>query len=172
MLSGWHVHAKQYANELKERADVKITALWDEDTTRGTEWAKELEADFETDLATLLKREDVDAVAICSPTDMHKEIMLAAAKAGKHIFCEKPIDFDLDKINKALSEVEKAGVKFQVGFVRRFDHNHKKVRDIVASGVLGRPHIVKVTSRDPEFPAHRLCKGFRRSLYGYDDSRL
>jgi len=73
-----------------------------------------------------------------------------AAAANKHIFCEKPIHTDTDKIREALAAVEKAGVKLQVGFVRRFDHNHRKVRDVVASGKMGKPHIVKVTSRDPE----------------------
>ena len=73
-----------------------------------------------------------------------------AAEAGKHVFCEKPIHTDLDKIREAIAATEKAGVKLQVGFVRRFDHNHKKVHDVVASGRLGAPHLVKVCSRDPD----------------------
>ena len=92
----------------------------------------------------------IEAVFICSSTNTHAEFIIRAAKAGKHIFCEKPIDTKLDKIREALAAVEKAGVKLQVGFVRRFDHNHKAVRDTVASGVLGAPNIVKVTSRDPD----------------------
>lgn len=95
---------------------------------------------------------DIDAVFICSSTNTHADFIIEAAKAGKHIFCEKPIHTDLAKIHEALDAVEKAGVKLQVGFVRRFDHNHKKVRDVVASGRLGAPHIVKVCSRDPEGP--------------------
>lgn len=102
------------------------------------------------DPLSVINDEEVDAVFICSSTDSHAELIIAAAKAGKHIFCEKPIHTDISIIKKALSEVENAGVKLQVGFVRRFDHNHKKVRDTVASGRLGKPHIVKVTSRDPE----------------------
>ncbi|OUP53142.1 inositol 2-dehydrogenase [Butyricicoccus pullicaecorum] len=92
----------------------------------------------------------IDAVFICSSTNTHAEFIMRAAQAGKHIFCEKPIDTDLKKIEQALLAVEKAGVKLQVGFVRRFDHNHKKVRDTVASGRLGMPHLIKVTSRDPD----------------------
>ncbi|WP_087066056.1 inositol 2-dehydrogenase [Intestinibacillus massiliensis] len=92
----------------------------------------------------------IDAVFICSSTNTHAEFIMRAAKAGKHIFCEKPIDTNLDKIREALAAVEQAGVKLQVGFVRRFDHNHKMVHDTVASGRLGKPHIVKVTSRDPD----------------------
>ncbi len=73
---------------------------------------------------------DIDAVFICSSTNTHADFIIEAAKAGKHIFCEKPIHTDLAKIHEALDAVEKAGVKLQVGFVRRFDHNHKKVRDV------------------------------------------
>ncbi|HML38607.1 MAG TPA: inositol 2-dehydrogenase [Bacillota bacterium] len=102
------------------------------------------------DPLSVINDKEIDAVFICSSTDSHAEMIIAAAKAGKHIFCEKPIHTDVSIVKKALEEVEKAGVKLQVGFVRRFDHNHKKVRDTVASGRLGKPHIVKVTSRDPE----------------------
>lgn len=92
----------------------------------------------------------IDAVFICSSTQTHADFIKKAAAAGKHIFCEKPIDTDLAKIADALDAVKKANVKLQVGFVRRFDHNHKMVRDTVASGRLGKPHIIKVTSRDPD----------------------
>ena len=92
---------------------------------------------------------EVEAVFICSSTPTHADFIKKAAAAGKHVFCEKPIDTDIDKIKDAIDAVEKAGVKLQVGFVRRFDHNHKKVCDVVASGKLGAPNIVKVTSRDP-----------------------
>ena len=101
---------------------------------------------------------DVDAVFICSSTDTHAEFIVKAAEAGKHIFCEKPISTDVKVIEDALAAVDKAGVKLQVGFVRRFDHNHKKVRDTVASGILGDPAIVKVTSRDPEAPPMSYVK--------------
>ncbi|MBR1560358.1 MAG: inositol 2-dehydrogenase [Clostridia bacterium] len=95
---------------------------------------------------------DIDAVLICSPTGTHPDFIRRAAAAGKHIFCEKPVGLDIPDIESALDAVKKAGVKLQLGFVRRFDHNHKKVRDVVASGRLGAPHVVKVCSRDPEQP--------------------
>lgn len=104
------------------------------------------------DPADIMNDKDIDAVFICSPTDTHADFIIQAARRGKHIFCEKPIHTDIQKIKEALAEVDNAGVKLQVGFVRRFDHNHKKVRDTVASGRLGKPHIVKITSRDPEGP--------------------
>ena len=82
----------------------------------------------------ILSSRDVDAVLICSPTDTHSDLVVLAAQAGKHIFCEKPIDHSLAKIDQALAAVEKAGVKFQVGFNRRFDANFARVRRSVVSG--------------------------------------
>lgn len=104
------------------------------------------------DYNKILQDKDVDAVFICASTDMHSPISIAAARAGKHIFCEKPIDHDLGKIEEVLAEVKKAGVKYQVGFNRRFDRNFKHVREVVKQGGVGDVQIVKVTSRDPEAP--------------------
>ncbi len=100
----------------------------------------------------ILQDPQIDAVAICSATDTHAEIIQQAAAAGKHIFCEKPIDHDLARIDAALEAVENAGVKFQVGFNRRFDANFRKVHEMVAAGKIGDPHILRITSRDPAPP--------------------
>ncbi|MFV0529445.1 MAG: inositol 2-dehydrogenase [Lachnospiraceae bacterium] len=122
-------------------------------------WAESLGiAKCTSDPAEVFADPDVDAVFICSSTDTHADFIIKAAEAGKHIFCEKPIHTDISKIEEALAAVEKANVKLAVGFVRRFDHNHKAVRDTVASGKLGAPHIVKVTSRDPEAPPMEYVK--------------
>jgi myo-inositol 2-dehydrogenase/D-chiro-inositol 1-dehydrogenase len=116
-------------------------------------WAAEVGIPKVTkDPADIMNDKDIDAVFICSPTDTHADFIIEAARKGKHIFCEKPIHTNIQKIKEALAEVDKARVKLQTGFVRRFDHNHKKVHDTVASGILGKPHIVKITSRDPEGP--------------------
>jgi len=100
----------------------------------------------------------IEAVVICSSTDTHSQMIAEAAAAGKHIFCEKPIDHDLAKIDHVLGLVENAGVKLQVGFNRRFDPNFKRVRDIVASGDIGDPHILRITSRDPSPPPIEYVK--------------
>jgi myo-inositol 2-dehydrogenase/D-chiro-inositol 1-dehydrogenase len=100
----------------------------------------------------LLASPDVDAVAICSSTDTHADLLVAAAAAGKAIFCEKPVSLDLGEVDRALDAVEAAGVPFQVGFNRRFDPAHQAVRDAVASGALGDVQIVRITSRDPAPP--------------------
>ena len=111
-----------------------------------------------TDYNTLLADPQIDAVLVTAPTNTHVEISQAAAKAGKHIFCEKPIAFDLEQIDETLAIVEKAGVKFQVGFNRRFDASFKRVREAVASGEIGEPHIMRITSRDPAPPPIEYVK--------------
>jgi myo-inositol 2-dehydrogenase/D-chiro-inositol 1-dehydrogenase len=105
-----------------------------------------------SDYKQVLKLSDVDAVAICTPTNTHYQMILDAAAAGKHIFCEKPIDLSIEKIKVINQQVEKCGVQLMVGFNRRFDPNFLKVREIVKSGKVGVPHVLKITSRDPSPP--------------------
>jgi myo-inositol 2-dehydrogenase/D-chiro-inositol 1-dehydrogenase len=99
-----------------------------------------------------LQDDEIDAVVICSSTDTHAQIIGEAAEAGKQIFCEKPIDFDLERIDRALQAVADAGVKLQIGFNRRFDPNFRRVHEAVAAGQVGVPHILRITSRDPAPP--------------------
>jgi myo-inositol 2-dehydrogenase / D-chiro-inositol 1-dehydrogenase len=100
----------------------------------------------------LLASPDVDAVAICSSTDSHAALLLAAAETGKPVFCEKPVSLDLEDMDRALDAIEEAGVPFQIGFNRRFDPSHASVRAAVTDGSVGEPHLVRITSRDPEPP--------------------
>jgi len=125
--------------------------------------AKEVATQFHVAKATgdyheLLADSSIEAVAICSSTDTHSRIIQEAAAAGKHIFCEKPIDYDLARIHAALSAVEKAGVKLQIGFNRRFDPSFARVRELVTTGAIGQPHIIRITSRDPEPPSLEYIK--------------
>lgn len=100
----------------------------------------------------LLDSPDVDAVAICSSTDTHVDLVIRAAAAGKAIFCEKPISLSLAEVEKAMATVEEAGVPFMIGFNRRFDPGHKSVHDAVAAKEIGDLHILRITSRDPAPP--------------------
>jgi len=110
------------------------------------------------DHRAIMENPDIEAVVICSSTDTHARMIEEAAAAGKHIFCEKPIDFDLARIDRALAAVEEAGVKLQIGFNRRFDPNFKRVHDLVAEGKVGQPHILRITSRDPAPPPIEYVK--------------
>lgn len=104
------------------------------------------------DAEAIFSDPEIDGVLICSSTDTHADYIEAAAAAGKAIFCEKPIDLDLSVIDRALAAVERAGVKLQIGFNRRFDPNFRHLRESVRAGAIGTPHIVRITSRDPEPP--------------------
>ncbi|MCH3917793.1 MAG: inositol 2-dehydrogenase [Spirochaetia bacterium] len=101
---------------------------------------------------------EINAVLICSSTDTHAQFIIDAAKAKKNIFCEKPIAYDLEKVKQAIAEAEKAKVKLQIGFCRRFDHNHRAVHDIVEKGQIGKVQVIRITSRDPEPPAIEYVK--------------
>lgn len=127
------------------------------------EAAEKCAADYNIPAATqdhrrILDDERIEAVIICSSTDTHSRFITEAAEAGKHIFCEKPIDHDLRKIDQALEAVERNGVKLQIGFNRRFDPNFKQARDLVAAGKIGTPHLVHIFSRDPAPPPVEYIK--------------
>ncbi|MEZ4726244.1 MAG: inositol 2-dehydrogenase [Caldilineaceae bacterium] len=100
----------------------------------------------------ILADPNIDAIFICSPTGTHAEIMKAAARAGKQIFCEKPIALTLDATDDALAVVNDCGVKLQLGFNRRFDANYARVRQAIAGGEIGNPQILHIISRDPAPP--------------------
>ncbi len=105
------------------------------------------------DYHELLADPEIEAVLIAATTTAHDYIMKDAALAGKQIFCEKPLALELEKIDSALEVVRQAGVKLQVGFNRRFDKNFRQAHDVVASGEIGRPCILRITSRDPGLPS-------------------
>jgi myo-inositol 2-dehydrogenase/D-chiro-inositol 1-dehydrogenase len=105
------------------------------------------------DYHDLLVDPEIEAILIASSTNTHAFMMKDVAAAGKHIFCEKPLALELEEIDKALAAVERAGVKLQVGFNRRFDKSYQRLHEIVASGEIGRPCILRITNRDPDFPS-------------------
>lgn len=136
---------------VKSISDVRLDGVQEFADTMGIENVYE-------DYNEILNDPEIDAVLICSSTDTHAPISIAAAKAGKNIFCEKPIDHDLKRIHDVLDAVKEAGVKFQVGFNRRFDHNFARINQVTKDGIIGAPHILKITSRDPEPPSPEYVK--------------
>lgn len=146
MLSKWHVHADGYARMLKETGKVEITAVWDDDIARGEAWAHALGADFEKDLDRLLAREDVEAVICDAPTTAHHDILLQAARAGKHIFTEKalcPTTAECLDVKKA---VEDAGVTFVISFPQRGRPCVRFAREMMARGMFGK--VTMIRARD------------------------
>ena len=150
------IHAENLATRIP---GARVAALADVAGAAAKEVAAQLHvAKATADHRELLADPAVDAVAICSSTDTHSRIIQEAAAAGKHIFCEKPIDYDLTRIHAALAAVDKARVKLQIGFNRRFDPSFAKVRELVASGAVGQPHVIRITSRDPGPPPLEYIK--------------
>lgn len=116
-------------------------------------WAKSMGVQHVCkDYKEILADDEISAVLICSSTDTHSPISLEAIAAGKHVFCEKPVDHDLSKIKEVMDALKGSKVKYQVGFNRRFDHNFAAARAAVASGKIGDLAVLKITSRDPGAP--------------------
>jgi myo-inositol 2-dehydrogenase/D-chiro-inositol 1-dehydrogenase len=150
------MHARNISHQISEG---KILAISDIIEDAAKKVGEELNVPLITnDYQKILSNKDIDGVLICSSTDTHAQIISEAAEAGKHIFCEKPIALEMDKIEKALSTVEKTGVKLMVGFNRRFDPSFKKAKELIAKGEIGEPQLVRITSRDPEPPSLNYIK--------------
>ncbi len=106
----------------------------------------------------LIKDKSIDAVLICSPTNMHSKQIIFAAKHKKDIFCEKPVDLSLEKTIEVLNIINKTKVKFMIGFNRRFDPDFIKVKKMVDDGKIGKVQTIKITSRDPNPPSINYIK--------------
>ncbi|HUK15099.1 MAG TPA: inositol 2-dehydrogenase [Bryobacteraceae bacterium] len=144
------VHAETAAFRLPE---VKIVSITDVDRDAASRLASRCAIPSVAHSSEeILADPAVDAVLICSPTGTHAELIAQAARAGKQIFCEKPVALDLARIDSALEAVAKAGVKLQIGFNRRFDSNFARVRQAVANGEIGMPRLLHIISRDPAPP--------------------
>ncbi|MGF7140209.1 inositol 2-dehydrogenase [Roseimarinus sediminis] len=138
---------------VKSIPQAEVIAVADVDEESANELAQQFGiGKVSTNYLDIVNDSKVEAVVICSPTNTHVKYIIDSAKAGKHIFCEKPIDISIELIQQALVEVNKIGVKLMVGFNRRFDPNFMKIRSMVADGKIGEPHILKITSRDPAPP--------------------
>lgn len=146
------VHITSIATRVKDAVVKSVADPFMNDETAA--WAKAMGAQVVTkDYKEILADPEIAAVLICSSTDTHSPISVEAIKAGKHVFCEKPIDHDIEKIQQVIEALEGTNLKYQVGFNRRFDHNYEAVRRAVAEGKIGKPEIIKITSRDPEPPS-------------------
>lgn len=145
------VHAESITRFVK---GAEVKAIADPYLTEETKaWANAMGiAEAYGDYHKILADPAIDIVLICSSTDTHSQISLEAIAAGKHVFCEKPIDHDVEKIKAVIAALKDSKVKYQVGFNRRFDHNFMAAREAVKSGKIGDLNILKITSRDPGAP--------------------
>jgi 1,5-anhydro-D-fructose reductase (1,5-anhydro-D-mannitol-forming) len=144
ILSFWHVHAQDYANEVLNHPDAEIAAVWDELPLRGRQSANKLGVPFIEDLDELLENPNIDAVTVTTPTNMHHEIIIRAAKAGKHIFTEKVLAPTLKEVNQIVAAVQETGVKLTVSLPRLNDSYTLAIQNVIAEGLLGELTLVRV----------------------------
>jgi predicted dehydrogenase len=144
ILSFWHVHADDYAREAQAHPRTQIVAAWDEDAARGRDKASGLGATFHDDLGEVLARPDVDAVVVTTPTRAHRDVIVAAAIAGKHVFTEKVLALTPPECREILAAVGAAGVKLTVSLPRLADGYTQATRKILADRRLGDITLVRV----------------------------
>ena len=138
LVSRWHVHADEYANAVKQYPDAEIVAVWDESAERGKKWAEALGCRYFGDYGMMLRKGDIDAVVIASPTSMHPSLITKAAKAGKHIFTEKALTIKLTDSKKIAAAVKDNSVKFVVSFPHKSRRELIFAKEAVDSGRLGK----------------------------------
>jgi predicted dehydrogenase len=143
MISFWHVHARDYARQALEHPATEIVAAWDELPDRGWAQAQALGVPFYENLDELLKQPDIDGVIIDTPTNIHSQVMIAAARAGKHIFTEKVIATTLHECNQIVDAVNKAGVKLTVSLPRLSADYTQAIRHILDQKLLGEVTLVR-----------------------------
>ncbi|PBB38946.1 inositol 2-dehydrogenase [Mesorhizobium sp. WSM3868] len=142
---------KVHARAVASNPQAKLVAVADAFEKAATELASAYGAEVRS-CDAIEQAKDIDAVIICTPTDTHADLIERFARAGKAIFCEKPIDLDVKRVEQCLAVVDKAGATLMVGFNRRFDPHFAAVRKAIDDGAIGDVEMVTITSRDPGAP--------------------
>lgn len=143
MLSRWHVHANDYARQANNHPDIRIAAVWDEDPARGRAWAEELGVTFYQDLAALLSDADIDGVIVDTPTNMHRDVIIQAAKSGKHIFSEKVLGLSVEECDDIFAAVDASGVELMLSLPRLSHPYYLFAQRVVDSGSLGQITMIR-----------------------------
>jgi len=142
---------KVHAKAIVGNADAKLVAVADSAEDAANAIAETYGAGIRT-IDAIAAAGDIDAVVICTPTDTHAELIERFARAGKAIFCEKPIDLDIGRVKRCLAVVRETKATLMVGFNRRFDPHFMAVRKAIDEGRIGTVEMVQITSRDPGAP--------------------
>ena len=156
IVSFAHGHAQMYCRRMLTYDDVRLVACWDDNEARGRAAAAEFGMSFSPHLEDLLRNPDVQAVIITCETFRHAEMAVAAAQAGKHILCQKPMALSLEDCDRMAAAVQRAGVTFMMAYQMRHDPSNIKIKELVAGGALGtigllrRRHCINVLF-SPEF---------------------
>jgi predicted dehydrogenase len=137
VLGFWHVHAKDYAKQAQQHPGTELVAVWDNEVERGRAGADQFGVEFTADLDALLAREDLDGVTITTSTDVHRDLMVAAANAGKHIFTEKLLAPTVAEAEEIIAAADANGVKLTVSLPRLAHGYTQAIREVIDSGELG-----------------------------------
>jgi myo-inositol 2-dehydrogenase/D-chiro-inositol 1-dehydrogenase len=142
---------KVHAKAVSSNASAKLIAVADAFPAAAQAIASAYGCEVRT-IEAIEAAKDIDAVVICTPTDTHADLIERFARAGKAIFCEKPIDLDVDRVKACIKVVSETNGKLMVGFNRRFDPHFMAVRQVIDDGKIGSVEMVTITSRDPGAP--------------------
>ncbi len=144
------IHARNYAGRVR---DAELIALCDPSTGSLEAAKQEISVPFYySDYREALKNPEIDAVIVVTPTEFHHEVVIAAAKAGKHVFCEKPMASDEKECDEMIEACRENGVKLQIGFMRRFDRDFRRGKVLLDSGVIGKPTLIRSNTYGPSKP--------------------
>ena len=144
------IHGRNFAGAVP---NARVVAVSDPVAKSSGKACAELGVDTAyADYKEAMKNEEIDAIVIATPTDLHKDIVVAAATAGKHIFCEKPMAITVEECDEMIEITEKHGVKLQIGFMRRFDRSFVAAKERIEQGEIGEVVLVKSLTHGPSVP--------------------
>lgn len=138
LLSRWHVHADDYAREIQANDNLSIKLVWDENADRGEKWAEELGVPFESDLQKVLTNPSIEGVVVTTPTNLHKEVIISAAKNKKHIFTEKILAFTVKDCEEIYNTIDQYGVKLMVSLPRLTEDYYLYAQKVIDNNWIGR----------------------------------
>lgn len=147
-----------HAANLASRTDIRLDFVVDVNDAAAAALAAPAGATVYATLADALDRASCDAIMICSPTDTHVDAIEMVAERGLAIFCEKPIDLSIARVDQAIAAVRRHDVPFMIGFHRRFDPTHRAAHDALSSGRIGRLEQMAIVARDPGPPPAEYVK--------------
>lgn len=159
LLSAWHVHTRWFVKGLEDSGEGHICVVWDDDVTRGEKMAADLGVPFEADLDKVLAMDDIEAVMVECATTKHTEVILKAAAAKKHVFCDKALALHSDEVAQIREAVERNGVKFMLSLESKIIGCYNYATQMVKSGKLGRitavyfrrAHMAALTDMLPDY---------------------
>ena len=166
MLSKWHVHAAGYAKQVRESGKAEVCAVWDDDVARGSAWAKEFGCEYFENLDDLLALDTIDAVVCDAPTTAHKDVIIKAARAGKHIFTEKALAPTVEECREIKEEIEKAGVTFTISFPQRGRSDVQFAKKMIEEGQFGKITLVRLRNAHSGVYDDLFLAKLKQGLFG------